>query len=178
MDQSACCTYLFPAHILQSSSQSRLIIPGCHHSPAASHSQLLPARITFLIHSWADSFSASCKCLLKAHHFSSAGLKISLKCSWAPETIPLFACYWIHYFSVLYIYLSCSYLYLFSNIFMPHLGTRVCCAWSFWHITKQQGIVWEPVRKWAHTQAIREHSVTVVSARWASVDWSWPKEWN
>ena len=24
----------------------------------------------------------------------------------------------------------------------------------------------------------REHSATVISARWATVDWSWPKEWN
>ena len=24
----------------------------------------------------------------------------------------------------------------------------------------------------------REHAVTVVSAHWATVDWSWPKEWN
>ena len=30
----------------------------------------------------------------------------------------------------------------------------------------------------AHTQHVREHSVTVVSARWAPVEWSWPKEWN
>ena len=35
-----------------------------------------------------------------------------------------------------------------------------------------------PVRKWAHTQFLREHLVTVISARWANVDWSWPKEWN
>ena len=40
------------------------------------------------------------------------------------------------------------------------------------------GIVWEPIRKQAHTQFIREHSVTVISAHWATVDWSWPKEWN
>ena len=35
-----------------------------------------------------------------------------------------------------------------------------------------------PVRKWAHMQFIREHLVTVISAHWATVDWSWPKEWN
>ena len=34
------------------------------------------------------------------------------------------------------------------------------------------------IRKRAHTQLDREHSVTVVSARWATVDWTWPKEWN
>ena len=28
-----------------------------------------------------------------------------------------------------------------------------------------QGIVWEPIRKRAHTQLVREHSATVVSAR-------------
>ena len=30
----------------------------------------------------------------------------------------------------------------------------------------------------AHTQLVRERSSAVVSFRWASVDWSWPKEWN
>ena len=29
-----------------------------------------------------------------------------------------------------------------------------------------------------HTQIIREHLVTAISARWATVDWSWPREWN
>ena len=32
------------------------------------------------------------------------------------------------------------------------------------------GIVWESIRKRAHTQLIREHSVTVVSTCWATVD--------
>ena len=27
-------------------------------------------------------------------------------------------------------------------------------------------------------QLVREHSVTVISARWAIVDYSWRKEWN
>ena len=40
------------------------------------------------------------------------------------------------------------------------------------------GIVWEPIRKRAHTQLVRKHSITVISARWATLDWSWPKEWN
>ena len=30
-------------------------------------------------------------------------------------------------------------------------------------------------RKQAHTQLIREHSATIVSACWATVDWSWIK---
>ena len=38
------------------------------------------------------------------------------------------------------------------------------------------GIEWEPVRKRGHMQLIREHSTTVISARWAIVDWSWPKQ--
>ena len=33
-------------------------------------------------------------------------------------------------------------------------------------------------QKRAHTQPVREHSVTVVSACQANVDWFWPKEWN
>ena len=40
------------------------------------------------------------------------------------------------------------------------------------------GIVWEPIRKRAHMQLIRKQSVTVISARWATVDWFWPKEWS
>ena len=37
------------------------------------------------------------------------------------------------------------------------------------------GRVWEPIGKRAHTQLVREHSATVVLARWATVDWSWQK---
>ena len=37
------------------------------------------------------------------------------------------------------------------------------------------GIVWEPFRKRAHAQLVREQLVTVVSAHWATVDWSWLK---
>ena len=40
------------------------------------------------------------------------------------------------------------------------------------------GIVWEPIQKRAHTQIVSEHSATVVSARWDSVDWSWHKKRN
>ena len=40
------------------------------------------------------------------------------------------------------------------------------------------GTVWKPIWKRAHTQLVREHSPTVILARWARVDWSWPKEWN
>ena len=39
-------------------------------------------------------------------------------------------------------------------------------------------IVRELIRKRAHTQFVREHSITVVSARWATVDRSLRKEWN
>ena len=50
------------------------------------------------------------------------------------------------------------------------VGWLCCCP----------GIVWEPqpITNQAHAQLIREHSVTIISARWANVDWSWPKEWN
>ena len=34
------------------------------------------------------------------------------------------------------------------------------------------GIVWKPIWKRAHTKLVREHSATVVSARWAIVNWS------
>ena len=37
------------------------------------------------------------------------------------------------------------------------------------------GIVCEPIWKRAHMQPVRKHLVTVISARWATVDESWPK---
>ena len=43
-------------------------------------------------------------------------------------------------------------------------------------LCRRPGIVWEPSRKRAHTQFVREHSATVVSARWVSLDRSWPVE--
>ena len=45
-------------------------------------------------------------------------------------------------------------------------------------LCRRPGIVWEPIRKRAHTQLVREHAATVVSARWTTVDWPWLKEWN
>ena len=36
------------------------------------------------------------------------------------------------------------------------------------------GTIW----KQAHMQLVREHLVTVISAHWAIVDWSWHKGWN
>ena len=38
--------------------------------------------------------------------------------------------------------------------------------------------MWELIWKWAHMQLVREHSATIVSACSATVDWSWPTEWN
>ena len=65
------------------------------------------------------------------------------------------------------------------------------CRWqvtpkhAFWHnevgvgwLCRCPGIVLEPIRKRAHTQVVMENSVTVVSARRATVDWFWPKPWN
>ena len=50
------------------------------------------------------------------------------------------------------------------------VGMGWLCRWP--------GIAWEPIRKRAHTQLVREHSATVVSARWVTVERSWHKEWN
>ena len=60
-----------------------------------------------------------------------------------------------------------------------HLNTHtVGVGW----LCRCPGIVWEPLKKnkkkRAHTQLVREHSITVVSARWVTMDWSWHKEWN
>ena len=48
------------------------------------------------------------------------------------------------------------------------MGWLSCCP----------GIVWEPVWKQTHMQLVREHSATVISAHWVTLDWSWHKEWN
>ena len=45
-------------------------------------------------------------------------------------------------------------------------------------LCRSAGIVCEPIRKRAHTQLVRERSSAVVSARWATVDRTWPKVWN
>ena len=41
-----------------------------------------------------------------------------------------------------------------------------------------RGLVWEPIWKWAHMQLVKENSAMVVSAHWATVDWSRHKEWK
>ena len=38
--------------------------------------------------------------------------------------------------------------------------------------------MWEHIRKRAYKQLVREHSTTIISAHWATVDRSWHKEWN
>ena len=43
-----------------------------------------------------------------------------------------------------------------------HVAHNCCVCWS-----------WEPIRRRAHTQLVREHSATVVSAGLATVEWSW-----
>ena len=53
-------------------------------------------------------------------------------------------------------------------------STEVGVGW----LCRCPGIVWEPIRKRAHTQLVREHLVTVVSVRWATVDWFCLKERN
>ena len=54
------------------------------------------------------------------------------------------------------------------TIEIVRVGWLYCCP----------GIVWEPIQKRANMQLVREHSATVVSARWATMDLSWHKEWN
>ena len=53
-----------------------------------------------------------------------------------------------------------------------------CVLYSVGWLCRCAGIVWEPIRNRAHMQLVREHSVTVIYVHWATVDWSWPKEWN
>ena len=58
-------------------------------------------------------------------------------------------------------------LHLNTHTFLTH---QVGVGW----LCRCPGIVWESIRKRAHTQLVRERSVTVVSIRRATVDWSWP----
>ena len=66
---------------------------------------------------------------------------------------------------------------------------RSFCQKRRWQVTSKTEVgvgwlnrcprtVWEPIRKRIHTQLFRERSATIVSARWATVDWSWHKERN
>ena len=55
-----------------------------------------------------------------------------------------------------------------------------------WQVTPKHAYTLDPLKlEWAdllfrqaHAQLVRERSATVTSARWATVDRSWPKEWN
>ena len=65
---------------------------------------------------------------------------------------------------------TCSLTMLHSSFVRP---TK-----SEWADYAVQARCWNPAGKRAHTQLVREHSFTVVSFCWATVDSCWPKEWN
>ena len=92
-------------------------------------------------------------------------------------------------------------LTLIQCLFQPHVTAvarkipRSFCQKCKWQVTPKHAYTFDPtksewadyaavqalcgkIRKRAHTQHFREHSVTVISAHWATVDWSWPEEWN
>ena len=65
-----------------------------------------------------------------------------------------------------------------------HITIFQTCIWTWpneigvgW-LCRCLGIVLEPSQRWAHMQPVGEPSATVVSARWATVDWFWHKVWN
>ena len=81
----------------------------------------------------------------------------------------------------------------------PHVTARKrlrsLCKKCRWQVTPKHTYTHDPTKsewaeyavqvhwgnlsgKWAHMQPVREHSTTVISARWATVDWSWPTKWN
>ena len=54
---------------------------------------------------------------------------------------------------------------------------NVYAMWCYWccdFVFRLNMAVCSP-QKWAHTQLVREHLVTVISAHWSTVDWSWLK---
>ena len=53
-----------------------------------------------------------------------------------------------------------------------HLNTHTPLTHRVGWLCRCPGRVWESIRKCVHTQLVREHSATVVSARWDTVDWS------
>ena len=60
----------------------------------------------------------------------------------------------------------------------PNTQTSLTYEVGVGWLCRCSGIVWEPIKKRARTQLARVQSATVVSARWATMDRSWPKEWN
>ena len=66
----------------------------------------------------------------------------------------------------------------------PYFESTACfltvnlCSYPIYRFIASTVCVWEPIRKRAHTQFLREHSAAVVSTCWATLDWSWHKEWN
>ena len=95
---------------------------------------------------------------------------------------------WMHSLSVYtlwYMYTKWSYSFYILRIHSAtsadgrlHLNTHTPNEAGVSWLCHCPGIVWELIRKQAHTQLVRAHSATVVSARWATVNWSWRKEWN
>ena len=92
-------------------------------------------------------------------------------------------------------------LTLFLCLFYPHVTTvarkssQSFCQKRRWQVTSKHAHTFDPMKsEWADyaafqakcgnlsenelTQLVREHSATVISARWAIVDWSWPEDWN
>ena len=95
-------------------------------------------------------------------------------------------------------------LTLTQSLFNPCVTAVACkrprsfCLKCRWQVTPRHTYTHDPMKSgWADyatvqadsgtvqtypesspTQLVRDHSSTVVSARWATVDWSWPKEWN
>ena len=82
-----------------------------------------------------------------------------------------FAIFPLFTFPVLIAFLCCIH-FIESTMWFP--TSEIGMGW----LCGCQGIIWESVRKRVHTQLIREHSVTVISANWATVNRSWPKEGN
>ena len=63
---------------------------------------------------------------------------------------------------------------LYLNTHIPlTIGTK--SEWADFAVKAYRGNL---SRKRAHTQLVKEHPDTVVSAHWTAVDWSWSKEWK
>ena len=70
-------------------------------------------------------------------------------------------------------YITPWYLYILQTESQLFITSSVQCSPPdrFPH-----SIVWEAIQKRADNQLVREHSAIVISACWATVDWSWHKE--
>ena len=105
----------------------------------------------------------------------------ALPCWYHPScTRSVFSC-WLYYLSFTRSALLLLFFFFFLVfIYSPSCTESVMQCWYHPACIRSLLTCWyhRPTRKRAHTLLVREHSATVASVRWATVDCSRYKEWN